>query len=110
MAVDEPHDIQSDRLMRVAAKAFDFEVEISSVERVTERRRGLGRSLKAEHPLVPGFAGQPISLLARLGCPLRRMPDRAAVDCLARLSAHRVIKSQAEAAGKWGHRWGLASG
>ena len=58
-------------MMRVAAKAFDFEIKITCVGRVAERRRGLGRSLKAEHAFVPGLAGEPISLLARLGSPLR---------------------------------------
>jgi hypothetical protein len=66
-----PHDIQRHRLMRVAAKAFDFEIKITGVERVAERRRRLGRSPKAEHALVPSIAGEPVSLLARLSRPLR---------------------------------------
>lgn len=40
-------------------------------------------SLKAEHPLIPRLEGQPVGFLARLGCPLRRGPDRRAVDALA---------------------------
>ena len=43
-----PDYVQRHRLMRVAAKAFDFEIEIARVERVTQCWRGLGRSLKAE--------------------------------------------------------------
>jgi hypothetical protein len=65
------HNVEGDGLVSVAAKAFDFEISVSSIERVAERRRGLCRSLKAEHALVPSLAGQPISLLARFGCPLR---------------------------------------
>jgi hypothetical protein len=34
--------------MRVAAKAFDFELTVSGIERVTERRRQLRRTLEAE--------------------------------------------------------------
>jgi len=66
-----PHDIQRDRLMRVASKAFDFEIEITSVEGVAEGRGGLSRSLKAEHALVPGPTSEPIGFLARLGRALR---------------------------------------
>jgi hypothetical protein len=32
-----PHDVKRDRLVRVAAKAFHFEVAIARIERVTER-------------------------------------------------------------------------
>jgi hypothetical protein len=56
--------------MRVTAKAFDFQIEITGVERVAEGRGGLGRSLIPEHALVPGLTGQPIGFFARLGCPL----------------------------------------
>jgi len=69
--------------MRAAGEAFDFEIGVTGVESVTQRRRWLGRTLKAEHSLVPGFTGEPIGDLARLGGTLRRCPDRGAVDCLA---------------------------
>jgi hypothetical protein len=67
-----PNDVQRHRLMRIAAEAFDFEIEIASVQRVTQRRRRLGRSLKAEHALVPSLTGEAVSLLARLRSALRR--------------------------------------
>jgi hypothetical protein len=86
--------------VRVAAKAFDFEIEIPGVERVSERREWLGRSLKAEHTLVPGLAGEPISLLAGFMRAFRRGTDRSSIDGLSRLGAHRAIKPQSEAAGK----------
>src|SRR5258707_15116644 len=82
------YDIQRDWLMHVAAKAFEFKIEVTSVEGVAEGRGGLGRSLKVEHALVPGLAGQPISMLSRLGCPLGRRPERAAIDRLSRLCTH----------------------
>jgi hypothetical protein len=71
-----PHDVQRYGLMRVAAKAFHFEIAKPGVDRVTERRRWLRRSLKAEHALGPRLAGEPVSLLSRLSGPLCRRPDR----------------------------------
>jgi len=50
------HDVERDRLMRVAAEAADFKVAVAGVERITERRRRLGRPLVAEHAHVPGNA------------------------------------------------------
>ena len=41
-----PHDVQGDGLMRVAAKAADFEIAKSGIERVAERGRWLRRNLK----------------------------------------------------------------
>ena len=40
-----PHDAESNGLVSVAAKAFHFEIAIPGVERVTQRRRWLRRSL-----------------------------------------------------------------
>jgi hypothetical protein len=82
------NDIQRHRLVRVATKAFDFEIEITSIERVADAWRRLGRSLKAEHPLVPGDTCEPVSLLARFFRALCGRADRTAVDRLSRLSAH----------------------
>jgi hypothetical protein len=39
--------------MRVAAEAADLEIEVASVERVTERRR---RTLERQHALGSGLA------------------------------------------------------
>jgi hypothetical protein len=50
------HDFERGGLVRVAAKAFHFEVAVSGIERVTERGRWLRRSLKVEHALVPRLA------------------------------------------------------
>ena len=51
--------------------------------------------LKAEHPLVPSLAGEPVGVLACFRRPLRRCPDRCAVDRLSRLRAHGVRMRQA---------------
>jgi hypothetical protein len=42
-----PDNAQRDRLVGVAAKAFDFEVVIPGIQGVTERRGWLSRSMKA---------------------------------------------------------------
>jgi len=52
--------------MRVAAKAFDFEIAIPGIECVTERGRWLRRTLKTEHALVPSGDGEPVCLLAHV--------------------------------------------
>src|SRR5438552_2744095 len=69
------HDIQRDRLVRLAAKAFDFEIEITSVEGVAECWRRLSGSLKAKHALVPGLAGELIR--AWSSGPWQRLPWRS---------------------------------
>jgi hypothetical protein len=33
-----PHDVERDRLMRVAAEAFHFKIEVTGVERIAECR------------------------------------------------------------------------
>lgn len=43
--------------MVLAAQAFDFEISVASVERVSHHRRRLGRPLKTKHSVVPRFAG-----------------------------------------------------
>src|SRR6185312_12043373 len=77
------HDVQGDRLMRVAAKAFHFEIAKPGVDRVAQRRRWLRRRLKAEHALVPRLAGEPVGLLPGFGRALCRRADRSAVNGLA---------------------------
>jgi hypothetical protein len=54
-----PHDVEVKGLMRVAAKAFHFEIAKPGVDRVTQRGRWSSRSLKAEHALVPRVDGEP---------------------------------------------------
>jgi hypothetical protein len=83
------HDIERDGLVRVAAKAADFEIAKARVEGVAQRRRWLRRSLKAEHALVPRLAGEPVGFQARFCRPLSRRSDRRAVDGFARFGAHR---------------------
>src|SRR6478736_6360225 len=78
-----PHDVEGNGLMRIAAKAADFEVDITGVQRVTQRRRRLRRTLKAEHALIPRLDGEPIGFLACFRRPLCRRPDRATVNALA---------------------------
>jgi hypothetical protein len=81
-------DVQGHGLVGVAAKAADLEVEISSVQSVAEARRGLGRSLVPKHALIPRYTGETVSFLPSLGRALRRMPNRTAVDALARFGSH----------------------
>jgi hypothetical protein len=69
--------------MRVAAKAFHFEIAEPGVDRIAQRRRWLCRTLKAEHALVSCLTGEPIGFLAGFGRPLCRCPDRWAVNGLA---------------------------
>ena|SRR6266480_5485074 len=78
-----PHDVERDRLVRVAAKAFHFEIAIARIECVTERGRWLRRTLKSEHAFVPSLDGEAVSGLARLSGTLCRRPDRSAVNALA---------------------------
>jgi hypothetical protein len=41
-----PHDVEGNGLVRVAAKAFHFEVAVPGIERVTERGLWLRRTLR----------------------------------------------------------------
>ena len=76
-------DVEGNGLMRVAAKAFHFEIAIAHMEGITQRGRWLRRTLKAQHPLVPRLNGEPVGLLACFRRPLCRRPDRSAVNGLA---------------------------
>ena len=75
-----PDDVQRHRLMRVAAQAFHFEVAVPGVNRIAQRRRRLRRPLEAEHPLIPGLAGQTVGGLARLRCLFCGGPNRRPVN------------------------------
>ena len=81
-------DIERDGLMRVAAEAANLEISVAGVYRVADGRRGLCRSLVAEHPVVPGFAGEPIGHLARCLGAFGGGGDGAAVDSLACPGGH----------------------
>jgi hypothetical protein len=69
------HDVERDSLMCIAAEAFHFEIAKPRIDRFTERRRRLRRSLKAKHALVPCDAGQPIRFPTGLGSALCRRAD-----------------------------------
>jgi hypothetical protein len=56
--------------MRVAAGAADFEIEVTGIERATERQLRLRWAAIAEHALVPCVAGKPVGFLAGSGGPL----------------------------------------
>jgi hypothetical protein len=58
--------IERHRLVPVAPKAANFEVHLTSVQRVTQCWRWLRWFPEAEHAFVPCVARQPISLLAGL--------------------------------------------
>ena len=71
----QPHDVERDGLMmRVAAEAANFEIEVTGIEGA-ERRRWLRWPAIAEHPLIPRFAGKPVGFLAGSGGALSRGPD-----------------------------------
>src|SRR5438128_1020640 len=48
-----PHDVEGNRLVRVAAEAADCKIAVSGIECVAQCRRWLRRTLEAEHALVP---------------------------------------------------------
>ena len=77
-------------LVRVAAKATDFEIAIPGIERVAQRRRRLRWSLVAEHAHVPRFAGELVGFLPRQLRLLGGKPDRMPVEIFAGLGAHRT--------------------
>jgi hypothetical protein len=64
----------------IAAETADFEVAVTGIERITERRQRLCRSFVTEHALIPCFAGQSVGLFARLGSAFSRSPDQTAVN------------------------------
>jgi len=66
------HDVSGNGLVGVAAKATDFEIAVSGIERVAERGRWLRRSLKAQHAFIPCLTGKPVGFLACLRRPLSR--------------------------------------
>ena len=73
-----PHDVERDGLVRVAAEAAHFEIEVTSIEGIAERRGRLRGTAIAEHPPIPRFAGEAVGFLARSGGALSRDPDRSA--------------------------------
>ena len=81
-------DIERNGLVVVAGKAANFEIAVSRIECVTERRRWLRRAFVTKHALIPRIAVKAIGFLAGLSCALRRGPDRTAVDGFARFGAH----------------------
>src|SRR6476660_9313212 len=71
-----PHDVEGNGLMRVAAKAFHFEIAKPGVDRVAQRRRWLSRTLKAEHALVPRLDSEPVGFSCVLALPALRPPGQ----------------------------------
>ena len=78
-----PHDVEGNSLMRVAAKAVDFEIAKPGVDRIAQRRRWLRRTLKAKHALIPRRDGEPVGGLTGFRRPLCRRPNGCAVNRLA---------------------------
>jgi len=72
------HDVERG----VAAQAFDFEVQVAGIERVAQRRGGLGRPLEGHHVLIPRLTGELIGLPACLYRPFLGRAYRCAVDAL----------------------------
>src|SRR5260370_33595031 len=88
------HDVERDRVIRVAAQAPDLKIAVAGVQRVTERGRWLGRPLVVEHAVIPGFARQTIRFLLRLPGELPRGPYTTTVDAFARcLSHHETLRA-----------------
>jgi hypothetical protein len=81
-------DVQGHCLMRIAAEAADLKIEISGIKSIAQSGGGLCWPLVSEHTLIPRYASETVGFLPSLGRALRRMPDRTAVDALARLGAH----------------------
>jgi len=77
------HDVEGNGLVRVAAEAADFEIAVSGIERIAQRRGWLRRSLKPEHALIPRLAGQLVGFLAGFRGALCRCAHRSAVNRLA---------------------------
>jgi hypothetical protein len=75
-----PDNAQRDRLVGVAAKAFDFEVVIPGIQGVTERRGWLSRSMKAGIRLFPRLACQAVGGLAGLRRLFCGCSDRCPVN------------------------------
>ena len=48
-----PRDVERDGLVRVAAEAAHFEIEVACIEGIAERGRRLRGAAIAEHALVP---------------------------------------------------------
>src|SRR6476661_2432943 len=71
-----PDVVQGNSLVRVAAKASDFEIAVTSIEGVAQRRRWLRRTAITEHALVPRFACKFVGLFAGSGGAFSRRPDR----------------------------------
>jgi hypothetical protein len=61
-----PHDVEGNGLMRVAAKAFHFEMAIAFIDSSPSVGDGLCRTLKAQHTVVPSLAGEPVGYRACL--------------------------------------------
>jgi hypothetical protein len=96
-----PDDVQRNGLMGIAAQTFDFEIEVTGIECIAQRRGRLRRSLKAEHTLVPCLARQTIGGLPRLGRLFGGSPNRCAVNAFPRLGAQRHIKAGRAILGKY---------
>jgi hypothetical protein len=61
-----PHYTRRNGLARVATETPHFKVQVAGVQRVTQGRRRLRRSLVAEHAIIPRLTRQPVGLLAGL--------------------------------------------
>ena len=74
-----PHDVEGNGLMRIAARAAGFEVDITSVQRVTQR----GRRAAPDPQSRACACSTTLTRAGRLPCvllsPLSRRPDRCAV-------------------------------
>jgi hypothetical protein len=75
-------DIKRHGLVGAAAEALDFKVPVAGVERISQRRRWLGRPLESEHALVPGLAGELVGIPPRLGGLLSSCAHGGAIDRL----------------------------
>ena len=77
-----------------------LKVGVARIERVAEGRRGLRGTLKGEHALRPGFAGELVGFPARFSGALGRDADRAAVKPVAGFGAHGGRMRRMEQMGK----------
>ena len=76
------HYVEGDGLVGVATEAADLQISVTRVQGVADCRRRLGRSLVAEHPVIPDFKGEPVGHLARRLVDADKPPPAAFLDAL----------------------------
>lgn len=96
------------RLIGIAPKASNLQVEVSGIDRVTDCRRRLCRSFVAKHATIPRLASQLVGLLARFPSAFGRHLYLGAEQVLAGFGGHGGIeKAQRHGLRKLSICWAL---